>query len=176
MIEARFGREIRSSSDCEAFAASVFEVTHQHLGNTSAKRLFGFTGEKNVTHRSSTMDVLAKYLGYNDMRCLTDHLGEGYDISKFEEIEEIDFGNLEKGTQVRITYDPNRVLSLTYLGDNIFFVDDSQRSKLRQGDQLHITQIAKGFELLISDVVRDGRSLGSYHAAKDGGLTSVEIV
>lgn len=36
--------------------------------------------------------------------------------------------------------------------------------------------MAKGFELLVSDVIRDGRSLGQYHAAKDGGLTSLEII
>lgn len=175
-IEERFGREIRSSSDCEAFAADVFQRTRHNLGDTSAKRMFGLTSDKHAVHRGSTMDVLAMYLGYKDMRDLADHLGESSDISMFVEVEELDFDELESGAQVQITYEPGRLLLMTYLGDNLFIVNESQRSKLHKGDKLRIAQLAKGFELLVSNVERDGIPLGSYHSAKDGGLTSIELI
>ena len=55
-------------------------------------------------------------------------------------------------------------------------VNESHGSKILKGDKLMVAGFYVGFELLVSDVERGGRHLGSYQAAKQGGLTGVEIV
>lgn len=175
MIEARFGQEITESKQCVALAQHIYEVTHQSFGDTSAKRMFGLTSDPVKRHQASTMDIIAQYLGYADRKELAHALGNTDDISMFEPIDEVDFDNLAAGEQIQLTYNPDRLLTLTYMGDFWFIINESKNSKLQKGDRLRITQLAKGFDLLIADVVRNGRSLGNYHAAKDGGITTIEL-
>lgn len=174
-VESRLGKPLKYSADCEILAQAIEDATGERLGVTTIKRLFGFAGEK-VTPRGTTMDIIAQYLGYADMKDMERQLGDAADISMFTAIDEIGSSSLAEGTQIQITYSPDRLLVLTYIGDCRFIVNESQNGKLRKGDKIRVTHFAKGFELLVSDVVRDGVNLGQYHAAKDGGLTSLEII
>lgn len=103
-------------------------------------------------------------------------LGDASEISMFAAVDELDVENLKPGSPIQIAYDPQRVVVMDYLGDNWFLINGSKNSKLLKGDKVRIFQLARGFELLATEVVRDGKSLGQYHSAKDGGLTLVEII
>lgn len=174
-IEERLGSPLNYSADCERLAAAIEEATGERLGVTTIKRMFGFAGEQ-VEPRGTTMDIIAQYLGYANMRDMTRRLGDASDISMFSPVDKIEVAALTEGTQIQFTYDPNRLLVITYIGDFWFIINESLGSKLRKGDKIRLTQLANGFELLVTDVVRDGANLGPYHAAKDGGLTSMEII
>ncbi len=174
-IEERLGTPLKYSADCDRLAAAIEDATGERLGVTTIKRMFGFAGEQ-VEPRGTTMDIIAQYLGYANMRDMTRQLGDAADISMFSPVDKIYVADLPEGTQIQLTYDPRRLLVITYLGDFWFIINEAIGSKLRKGDKIRLTQLAKGFELLVTDVVRDGSNLGSYHAAKDGGLTSMEII
>lgn len=176
MIEDRLGTPIKYSSDCEILMQAIEDATGERLGLTTVKRLFGFTGDKQGNPRGSTMDILAQFLGYADLKDMVRRLGDASDISMFEPVDEIVAEDLEDGTQIQITYDPGRLLVLTYIGGCRFIVNESQRSKLQKGDKIRVTHFTKGFEMIASEVIRDGENLGSYTAAKDGGLTSLEVI
>ncbi|MDE6418875.1 MAG: hypothetical protein K2K49_06680 [Duncaniella sp.] len=154
---------------------AIHEATGQTLGTTTLKRMLGFVNGP-ATSRPSSLDIIAQYLGYPDYDILSKALGDDCDISAFRVVENIDSADLEAGEQIQITYHPNRVLVLSYIGDNRYVVNESRGSKLTKGDILTIAGFYVGFELLVSDVERGGRHLGSYQAAKQGGLTSVEII
>lgn len=175
-IEEAYGQPVKYSQDCEALAMAIEERTGQRLGVSTLKRMFGFVGEQ-VVPRGSTMDIIAQFLGYDDMKDMACQTGEAYDISMFTPVDkEIESAKLEAGTQIQFTYDPKRLVVLTYIGDNYYIVNESQNSKLQKGDKVRITYLAVGFELMASDVIRNGESLGSYHSAKEGGLTTLEVV
>lgn len=175
-IEAVFGRPVKCSADCEALAECIFQVTKKTIGVTSLKRMFGLATDTTENRRGSTMDQIAQYLGYKDKKEMDRMLGEDSDISMFAVVDELDIENLEPGTLIQISYDPRRLIVMDYMGDNWFIVNEAQNSKLQKGDKLHIHQLAKGLELLASEVIRDGQKLGQYEAAKDGGLTLIEII
>ena len=59
---------------------------------------------------------------------------------------------------------------MVYLGANRFRVQESINSKLRAGDELTATHIVQGYPLLVSDVLREGQSLGSFTAGKAQGI------
>ena len=175
MILAKFNSPLLYPQQCEALAMAIREATGHTLGTTTLKRMLGFVNGP-ANPRQSSLDIIARYLGYPDYSLLVKDLGKDADISDFSAIEGIGSADLEAGEQVRITYHPNRMLVLTYTGDNRYVVEESCGSKLLKGDRLTITAFYVGFELLVSDVERDGVHLGPYHAAKQGGLTSVDLL
>ena len=172
-IEEKFGK-IQYSSHCDALAEAIREETGQPIALSTLKRMMGFVSQE-CTPRLSTMDILAKYIGYPNYKLLAKEINDDTEISDFAWVDELESKSLKEGTQLQITYDPGRVLVLTYLGSDTFIVNESYKSKLQQGDKVTISHFTKGFELLVSDVVRNGESLGPYQAAKTGGLTSIEV-
>lgn len=69
-IEERLGSPLTYSADCERLATAIEEATGERLGVTTIKRMFGFAGEQ-VEPRGTTMDIIAQYLGYANMKDMT---------------------------------------------------------------------------------------------------------
>ena len=175
-LKDKVGLDMAKSSDFDILSQSIIDSTSENLSVNTLKRLFGFKTDK-VVPRVSTMDIIAQYLGYADYGSLIKNLGEDADISLFTPIDCLEVQELEKGTQIRVAYDPNRVFFLTYLGDCQFIVNDVEGSKsIRKGDLLTITQLAVGHRFVVAHVIRDGEDLGAYESAKFKGLKSVEII
>ena len=155
MIAARFGREVRYSQDCEDLAEDIFARTGERLGVSTLKRMFGFTGAM-VAPRPSTMDIIAQYLGYaNGYKDLTADLDDDSAISAFDALDTVDIANLSTGTRILITYQPNRKIIMSYVGEGRFQIDGSVNSKLIAGDIIKVANLTVGFELLAADVIRD---------------------
>lgn len=175
-LRQKVGLEMSRSADFDILSQAIKDGTNENLGINTLKRLFGFKTEK-VVPRLSTMDIIAQYLGCDDYESLVKDLGEEADISMFTPIDCIEVQDLERGTQVRISYSPNRVFFLTYLGDFKFIVNEVEGSRnIHKGDLLSITQLAVGHRFVVAHVVRDGIDLGAYESAKHKGLKSVEII
>ena len=174
-IRAKVGLEMTRSADFDVLSQSIKDTTNENLGVNTLKRLFGFKTGK-VVPRLSTMDIIAQYLGSSDYETLIKELGEDADISLFTPVDCIEVQELAKGSQIQISYDPNRVFFLTYFGDFQFIVNDVKGSRnIRKGDLLTITQFAVGHRFIVPRVIRDGVDLGSYESAKFKGLKSVEL-
>lgn len=175
-IAERFGREIRYSQDCEALSEDIFARTGERLGVSTLKRMFGFTAAV-VEARPSTMDIIAQYLGYgNGYKELAADLGDDSAISAFDTLDTIDIASLGIGTRILLTYCPKRRIALNYKGEGWFDVVESENSKLNVGDIIRVVNLTVGFELLAAEVIREGRSLGAYRAAKNGGLTAIDMI
>lgn len=175
MIETRHGRKLNYSQECEALSESIFQATGERLSMATLKRLFGFVGLQ-VTPRRSTMDIIAQYVGYPNYQILAKEIGDDTDISDFTPVDEVVSAETDEGTQVQISYEPGRVLVLTYIGNGYYIVNESQKSKLLKGDKIKVSHLRLGGELVVQEVIRDGKNLGSYTGAKQGGLTSIEII
>jgi hypothetical protein len=74
------------------------------------------------------------------------------------------------GQRLVITYAPNRILTIEHLDGNHFQVIASENSKLREGDLLTLSHIVRYYPLLVSEVIRDGKSLGAFTAGKAQGI------
>ena len=174
-IEAKFKTEIKYAGQCDALAQAIFDETKTTIGVTTLKRLFGFAADERRPH-VSTLDVIARYIDYPSFKLLVKDLGEDCDISMWQPMESLESEGLEIGTQVQITYDPQRLVIMTYIGANNFVVNESKNSKLIKGDILKIIQMIVGTAFYCKEVVRDNKSMGSYLGAKQNGLTSIEII
>ena len=168
LLREKSGHEIRLSRDCELLALDVESVTGEHIGVNTMKRLLGFIDDER-TPRTSTLDVIAHYLGYanwDDLRLIDENSSN----SAFDDRDEYLACYLEKGQRVIVSYPPNRKLTIENLGDNHFRVVGSKNSKLLKGDMLTLTHIVRHYPLLVSEVTRDGQSLGAFTAGKAQGI------
>lgn len=175
-IREKVGLGMTRSADFDVLSQAIRDYTNENLGVNTLKRMFGFKTEK-VVPRLSTMDIIAQYLGSENYETLVRELGEDADISIFTPIDCLDIQNLAKGSQIQVTYDHNRIFTLTYIGEFKFIVNDVAGSRnIRKGDLLTITQLAVGHRFVASHVNRDGVDLGAYESAKYKGVKSVEII
>ena len=175
-LREKVGLGMTRSADFDVLSQAIKDTTNENLGINTLKRLFGFKTDK-VVPRLSTMDIIAQFLGSEDYETLVKELGEDADISLFTPIDCIEVGDLEKGTQIRVAYDPNRVFFLTYIGAFDFIVNEVEGSRnIQKGDLLTITQLAVGHRFVVAHVTRDGVDLGGYESAKYKGVKSVEII
>ncbi len=173
-ILAKYGKETIYSADCAPLAAEI------GVSETTVKRMLGLVGkhspERHRTPHLSTMDILAKWLGYDSYYALLAEIKEEDYSSEFTSMESIAVEDLDEGSQVQIKYDPSRLIVMTYLGNGVFVINESHNSKLMKGDRIKLTHLVRGQEMIVKEVIRGERNLGGYRAAKDGGLTSLEII
>lgn len=162
------------SNDFDVLAQAIKDTTGDNLGVNTLKRFFGYA-TKAVEPRKSTMDVIAQYLDYPDFDTLNKTINEDADFSDFTEIECIEVQDLKTDSIVRISYDPKRVLTLRYIGDFKFVVNEVEGSRnIMKGDVLTITQLAIGHRLVAAHIFRNGQDLGAYESARHNGLRAVE--
>lgn len=170
----KYGKEKVYSADCAPIADKI------GLSETTLKRMLGLVGEdspeRNRTPHVSTMDILAKWLGYENYKALLREIGENDYSSDFTFMESIDVKDLAIGTQIQLKWEPSRIIVITYCGDNNFIINEAKNSKLLKGDKIKLTHLVLGQELIVKEVWRGGCSLGPYRGAKDGGLTSIDII
>ena len=161
-----------TTTDCQWLAGKI------GIGETTLKRMLGFTSDSGRTPHRSTLNIIAEFLGYKDYSAMAIDLElPEVVISDFDEREAIETDTLNIGDIVEITYLPNRFFSLKYVGDSRFIIESVENSRnLLAGDIVKITHIEKGFPLYMAEVVRDGKNLGAYEAAKNGGLTYIEVL
>lgn len=175
MLERRSGHGITSASDCEWLALDFRSRAGETIGVNTLKRLLGFLDYDGKAFRTSTLDIVARYLGLKNwaeaeeaMKNNASDFGYNPDALNAEDLCPDD--------TVTITYKPDRKVTFKYLGGERFVVTGSINSKLQNGDVAIIRQFVLGYPLLVADVIRNNASLGEYTAAKIGGLTSINDI
>ena len=169
LLKQKSSRDFRLPSDCEYLALDIESMTGEHIGVNTLKRLLGYIDDEREP-RISTLDVIARYLGFDNWDVL--NIYDSRSNSSFESsAEEIRVSDLSADQCIQISYLPDRQIEIAYLGANRFRVVKSLNSKLKTDDQLTITHIVQGYPLLVSEVVRDGKFLGSFTAGKAQGIS-----
>ena len=165
---------MRQPSDCEILSLDIMSKTGVHIGATTLKRLLGFASDERDPH-TSTLDVIARYLGYahwEELSKIEDKGNSDFDTAD----EEVRSADLKPGQCVEITYLPDRKVRMLYLGDTRYRVIDSQNSKLHVDDEVEIQNFVLHHPLFVVNVLRDGSSLGSFTAGRISGLSSVKVI
>lgn len=164
-----------SERDFHILSKKIEDVTKCHLGINSLKRLVGHINYENHSFRPGTLNIIAQYLGYPSWTNMMFDLEEG--SSGFHNIEEeLKITDLNEGQVVEVSYLPNRRLQFVYIGNSNMEVLESENSHLQEGDLCQINSLLPEYPLIISKVVRDGQDMGSYTAARIGGLQKIKIL
>lgn len=174
LLRVKSGSDLRLPSDCEILSLDIESKTGVHIGATTLKRLVGFAQDERTPH-TSTLDAIARYLGYahwDELSKIEDSGNSDFNASD----EEVRSADLKRGTCLEITYLPDRKLVLEYLGDNRYRVTASENSKLQQGDEVEVHHFVLHHPLLVVNVWRDGEPFGQFTAGRVSGLSSIKLL
>lgn len=168
-VERRFGETPKTTA---AFVR-LSEAMDDRVSPSTLKRLWGYVGMR-VEPRVSTLDALARYVGFRDYRAFSEDLQTSRMASSgYFNAERLDAAMLQQGDAFQIGWRPDRVVTLVYLGNSRFRIMHSEHSKLQPGDEFEATSIVKGFPLIVPEVFRNGERAGSYIAGRDGGIVFI---
>ncbi len=169
LLSEQCGSGLAAPNDCTVLALDIESKTGEHIGVNTIKRLLGFIDDEREP-RVSTLNIIARYLGHDNWETLKliDNAAGNSDFNESQ--DELNAARLEPGSMIEISYQPDRRLVIKSLGSNEFTVVESLNSKLLVGDLLRLEHIVKGYPLLVSEVIRDGDSLGTFTAGKLQGI------
>ena len=174
MLKRKSGSDLRQPSDCEILSLDIESKTGVRIGATTLKRLVGFAQDERTPH-TSTLDAIARYLGYahwDELSKIEDNGNSDFETPD----DEVRSADLQTGACVEITYLPDRRLILEYLGNNRYQVTASENSKLQKGDEVEILNFVLHHPLLVVNVWRNGESLGQFTAGRVSGLSSIKLL
>lgn len=174
LLKRKSGSDLRLPSDCELLALDIESRTGIRIGATTLKRLLGFAQDERSPH-TSTLDVIARYLGFAHWDELAQIETKGNSDFGVTD-DEIRSADLSAGSNIEITYLPDRRLLMQYLGGGRYLVAESENSKLAVGDEVEIQSFVLRHPLLVAQVWRGGELLGPFTAGRVSGLSSVRIV
>ena len=174
LLKEKSGSDLRQPSDCEFLSLDIESKTGVHIGATTLKRLVGFAQDERMPH-TSTLDALARYLGYlhwEELSQIEDKGNSDFDTPD----EEVRSADLQPDANIEITYLPDRMVRMQYLGNNHYRIAESQNSKLQVGDEVEVQNFVLHHPLLVFNVWRHGESLGQFTAGRVSGLSSVKVL
>ena len=172
LLKCKSGSDLRLPSQCELLSLDIESRTGVRIGATTLKRLLGLTADERTPH-TSTLDAIARYLGYKHWDELSQV--EAVGNSDFEAPDgELRSADLREGCMVEIGWLPDRRLVLRYLGNNHYAVVESQNSKLLTGDKIEAQCFVWHHPLFVANVWREGKALGQFTAGRISGLSSIK--
>lgn len=174
LLKRKSANDLRLPADCELLSLDIQGKTGVRIGATTLKRLLGFAQDERTPH-ATTLDAIARYLGYahwEELAKIEDQGNSDFNSSD----DEVRSADLQVGKVVEITYLPDRVVALKYLGNNRYKVERSQNSKLQADDEVEILNFVLHHPLLVVQVWRNGESLGQFTAGRVSGLSSIKVV
>lgn len=127
--------------------------------------------------RQATLDVLAKYIGKKDYRTFCEDLKHSETFqSRFFTADFINSCDLAPEARIEIGWNPDRKVTLRYIGDGLFEVESTHNSKLLPGDRFEAANFIKGYPLYISRILRNGEYTPSYIAGRQGGINHLKAI
>lgn len=174
LLKRKSGNDLHLPADCELLSLDIQGKTGVRIGATTLKRLLGFAQDERTPH-ASTLDAIARYLGYahwEELAKIEDQGNSDFNSSD----DEVRSADLQVGKVVEIAYLPDRVVKLRYLGNNRYKVEQSQNSKLQADDEVEILNFVLHHPLLVVQVWRNGESLGQFTGGRVSGLSSIKVL
>lgn len=170
-VEAFVGMKFQTRRHFDILADLLYTNTKEMVSATTLRRFWGYQEAGSSAPSLNTLNVLGKLIGYTnweDFRTRKDS-----DVSSSEMmngIHALRFSTLEVGSQLRITWNPDRRIMVEYLGNYTFRVLESENSKLMEKDTFQCMQIIEGQAMCCENLLREGHVAMSYICGKNGGL------
>lgn len=167
------GCDITTPAGATMLANDIESKTGERLAANTIKRLVGILPYDSAP-RATTLNILARYLGWNSWDGLAEYLRHG--SSGFGTAPPFYYINsLKPGALIKFKWLPDRAITLCHIKAHHCEVVEAVNCKLMVGDSVHLTQVGNGYPFFSKGVRREGQKLGSYTAAAEEGIYDLEI-
>lgn len=169
-VEQKLGKAMQTPFDFECLEERIEEKTKERVSASTLMRVWGY--RKGVSTRQSTLDILARYLGYADYATFCQWVPTKDDEPQSDEVvsRHLRTADLKVGQQVELTWQPNRRCVVKLQKGRSFRVIEAEQTKLSVGDTFECDIFIEGEPLYLSQLVHEGRSPMVYVAGKKSGI------
>ena len=171
-IETAVNRRLATPKDFDALREMIFSRLHILVSATTLKRIWGYLDD-NVCTRRSTLDILARYVGYADFEAFENgaaasggELPSNPIMARRIDVDE----QLQPGDLLRLTWQPGRVCDVEYRGERLFCVVASQNTRLCAGNTFKCSLMIEDEPLYIDSLIADGSAPVAYVCGKRSGI------
>lgn len=170
-IETALKKKLCTPKDFEFLRERLYARLHVLVSRTTLMRIWGYVDEE-VTPRKGTLDILVQFLGYQDWDgyCQNSLLPKEQQSSPIMSRRLNVAKELNRGEQLRLTWQPDRVCDIEYLGNLQFRVIASENTRLKAGDTFQCSLIVEGEPLYIDNLQQDGAPAIAYVCGKKSGI------
>ena len=176
LVEKQYGRKLSTTTDFESLSVIIEKTTGELLSSSTLKRLYGYVS-LNTVPRKTTLDILSRFIGNRDYETFRISLSNDPQFSsRFFSAKTVTTSELKAGDRLRIGWPANRIVTLNYLGNDLFEVETSVNASLVKGDRFRQVSFMKGYPLYLSRILRDGDYTPAYVAGMNSGLNLLEVV
>ena len=170
-IETALKRKMSTPKDFEFLRERIYARLHILVSRTTLMRFWGYVDE-GVTPREGTLDILAQFLGYQGWE---EYLGNAM-LPKEKQSSPVLSRRLSvaktliQGERLRLTWQPDRVCDIEYLGDLRFRVVASENTRLKEGDTFECSLIIEGEPLYLDNLRQGSQQSIAYVCGKKSGV------
>ncbi|MCI6327615.1 MAG: hypothetical protein MR793_02970 [Bacteroidales bacterium] len=176
LVEKQYGRKLSTTTDFESLSVIIEKATGDLLSSSTLKRLYGYVS-LNTVPRKTTLDILSRFIGNRDYETFRISLSNDPQFSsRFFSAKTVTTSELKAGDRLRIGWPANRIVTLNYLGNDLFEVETSVNASLVKGDRFRQVSFMKGYPLYLSRILRNGDYTPAYVAGMNSGLNLLEVV
>jgi hypothetical protein len=169
-IEHKIGKPILTPADFEWLEEKIEAKLKERVSASTLMRVWGY--RQGVATRQSTLDILARYLGYADYVTFCNWAPSDSDDPQSDEVISYHMRTAELAVeqQVELTWKPDRRCVVQLRSDGLFEVMEAENTKLRVGDTFLCDIFIEGEPLYLSNLVHEGRPPMVYVAGKKEGI------
>ena len=170
-IETALKKKLQTPKDFEFLRERIYARLHILVSRTTLMRFWGYINE-DVSPRKATLDILAQFLGYQDLDgyCQNSLLPKEQQSSPVMSRRLSVAKELVVGERLRLTWNPERICDIEYLGNLQFRVVASENTRLKTGDTFECSLIIEGEPLYLDNLRQDGNPPIAYVCGKKSGV------
>jgi len=167
-VETLVGRTIKSPKDFDFLSRQVKGYMKENISVSTLKRMWGYVSSTSKPSQFN-LDLLSRMVGYSDWESFVGGQ-DGEVSSRFFVKSKLVTEALDVGDRLRLTWQPGRIVTLQYQGNDVFLVEESIKSKLQKGDTFTCHQFVDSEPLYLSNLLHPGYEKCNYVAGKVGGI------
>jgi hypothetical protein len=170
-IETALSHKVQTPKDFEQLRERIYARLHILMSRTTLMRLWGYIDDS-VKPSKNTLNTLAQFLGYKDydeylrQSALSPDQQSSPVMSRRLSVAP----TLAPGDRLCLTWLPDRVCDVEYLGNLAFRVLAAQNTRLHSGDTFQCSLIIEGEPLYLDNLVQGGAQPTAYVCGKKAGV------
>lgn len=171
------GCKMCTPRDFDFLAKSIYNETKKMLSPTTLKRFWGYLREtENQRPSQTTLNVLSQFVGYIDFETFCKYQQQNGECSSdFLRNNTLQTKSLCKGDKLKLMWEPDRCITIQYIGLCMFKILESKNSKLSVNDIFICERIVENTPLLLSNLIHENSDPLNYICGRNGGVKYFQI-
>lgn len=170
-VERTAGRRMETPRDFDWLAERILQRKLCPVSASTLKRTWGYIGGGSPSR--ATLNALAQFAGYTDYETFCGGsvaVQSNIIMNRHLRAEELD-----PGRRIKLTWPPDRVCIVEYLGYRRFRVVAAENTKLSVGDTFSCQFFIEHEPLFIDQLIHEGNNPTAYVAGYEGGIMFEEL-